>query len=124
MDSATHQAAMDRAHDESAFATGRQRVTEKPATPRREIIVGSGPHLTTEIQSLLRLRLRAAAVVLLIGFAAFLVRHVVGVLTTEPLDPLLLGAHVLVVLVLASCSVALHRRLSAPLPKLRIAELL
>ena len=38
---------------------------------------------------------------LLIGFGVFLVRHVVGVITGEPLSPVLLGVHVLVVLVLS-----------------------
>src|SRR5262245_57236424 len=68
--------------------------------PKRQIATGSGPHLTTETQNLLRVRLPAAALILLIGFSAFLVRHVVGVLTGEPLYPVLLGAHIATVLVL------------------------
>src|SRR5262245_17747650 len=76
----------------------------KVCCPKPEIIAGSGPHLTKETQALLRLRLRAAAFILLIGFGVFLIRHVVGVLTGEPLSPLLLGFHVLVVLVLGFCA--------------------
>ena len=75
----------------------------KVCCPNRELVDGSGPHLTKETQALLRTRLRAAAFVLLIGFGVFLVRHVVGVLTGEPLSPVLLGFHVLVVLVLSFC---------------------
>src|SRR5437016_3470211 len=76
--------------------------------PKREIVVAnSGPHLTNETQVLLRLRLRAAAFILLIGFGVFLVRHVVGLFMDEPLDPLLLSLHVLVVLVLGFSSLPL-----------------
>src|SRR5262249_5692184 len=45
------------------------------------------------------------------------------VLTDEPLDPLLLGTHILVVLVLGFCSLPLCRNCSVPLKKLRAAEL-
>src|SRR5262245_19861559 len=92
--------------------------------PQREFVAGSGPHLTDETQALLRLRLRAAAFILLVGFGAVLVRHVVGVLTGEPLDPLLLGAHILVVLVLGFLSLPLCRQCPVSLRKLRVAELI
>jgi hypothetical protein len=95
----------------------------KVCCPKREIIDGSGPHLTKETQGLLRLRLRAAAFILLVGFGVFLVRHVVGVLTGEPLDPLLLGAHVLVVLVLGFSAMPLCQQCSVSMRKLRVAEL-
>src|SRR5258707_4444311 len=62
-----------------------------------EFVAGSGPHLTKETQPLLRLRLRAAALILLIGFAAFLVRHAIGIVTGEPLNRFLFGVHTLVV---------------------------
>jgi len=90
---------------------------------RREIIAGSRPHLTKETQPLLRLRLRAAALVLLIGFAVFLVWHVVGILTGESLDRLLLGFHALVVLVLSFSLMLLWRNHLLSMPKLRLAEL-
>jgi len=96
----------------------------KVCCPQREFIQGSGPHLTTETQSLLRLRLRAAAFILLIGFSVFLVRHVVGVITGEPLDLLLLGTHILVVLVLGFSTLPLCRQCPVSLRKLRAAELL
>jgi eukaryotic-like serine/threonine-protein kinase len=91
---------------------------------RREFVSGSGPHLTTETHGLLRLRLRAAALVLLVGFGVFLVRHVVGVLTGEPLSAVLLGFHVLVVLVLAAGTVCLCGRCAVSIEKLRTWELL
>ncbi len=102
-----------------ANASARARV----CCPKREMVDGSGPHLTTETQVLLRLRLRAAAFILLVGFGVFLVRHVVGVLTGEPLDPLLLGFHVLVVLVLGFNLMTLCRQGAVSMRKLRVAEL-
>jgi hypothetical protein len=102
-----------------ANAGGRAKV----CCPQREIVDGSGPHLTKDTQVLLRLRLRAAAFILLVGFGVFLVRHVVGVLMGEPLYPLLLGFHVLVVLVLGFSSMPLCRQCAVSLRKLRVAEL-
>ncbi len=95
----------------------------KVCCSKRDVVAGSGPHLTKETQVLLRSRLRAAAVVLLIGFGVFLVRHVVGVMTGEALSPLLLGAHVLVVLVLGFNTAPLSWRRDVSIKKLRISEL-
>jgi len=95
----------------------------KVCRPKREVIAGSGPHLTKETQSVLRFRLRAAALILLIGFGLFLIRHVVGVVTGEPLSRALLGFHVLVVLVLGASAVPLWRESAVSLKKLRISEL-
>jgi eukaryotic-like serine/threonine-protein kinase len=94
----------------------------KVSRPRREIVAGSGPHFTNETGALLRSRLRAAASMLLLGFGVFLVRHVVGVLSGEPLDPALLGLHVLVVLVLGFSALPLWRHCALSLRKLRLAE--
>jgi serine/threonine-protein kinase len=87
------------------------------------IVAGSGPHLTKETQPLLRWRLRSAALMLLVGFGVFLVRHVAGVFAGEPLDPLLLGLHVLVVLVLTVSLVWLRGHSPVGMRKLRSAEL-
>src|SRR6516165_2931145 len=81
----------------------------KVCRPLQAIVSGSGPHLTAETQMLLLSRLRAAALILLVGFAVFLVRHVVGVILGEPLHPVLLGCHALVVLVLGYCALPLCR---------------
>src|SRR5262245_15152315 len=91
---------------------------------KRAIVAGSGPHLTGETQGLLLSRLRTAALILLIGFGVFLVRHVVGVLTGEPLYPSLLAAHVAVVLVLGFSVLPLCRSCQVTLAKLRAAELI
>jgi len=95
----------------------------KVCCPRRELVAGSGPHLTNQTQSLLRFRLRAAALMLLIGFGVFLIRHVAGGLTGEPLSPMLLGFHVLVLLVLSSSALPLWRRSDLSVNTLRVAEL-
>jgi eukaryotic-like serine/threonine-protein kinase len=95
----------------------------KVCCPKREIVAGSGPRLTNETQALLQVRLRAATILLLIGFGIFLVRHVVGELWGEPLFPVLLGFHVLVVLVLSLSAGLLWRRRDMSLEKLRISEL-
>jgi serine/threonine-protein kinase len=95
----------------------------KVCCPKRDMVAGSGPHLTQETQALLRLRLRAAALILLVGFGVFLIRHVVGVLTGEALVPALLGFHVLIVFVLGLCAAPLWRHCAASITKLRIAEL-
>jgi eukaryotic-like serine/threonine-protein kinase len=99
-------------------------VAEGPkfCNPKREA-AGRAPHLTKETESLLRLRLRYAALMLLIGFSAFLARHVAGVLAGEPVYASLLGVHVLVVVVLAFITALLWRYSDVSIRTLRIAEL-
>jgi eukaryotic-like serine/threonine-protein kinase len=123
MDSGLRQASVVSLDGETILVPANAGEPEKVCRPRRGVIGSSGPRLTQETQSLLRLRLRAAALILLIGFSVFLVRHVVGVLMGEPLDPVLLGAHILVVLVLGFCSLPLCQQCPVSLRKLRIAEL-
>jgi serine/threonine-protein kinase len=96
----------------------------KVCCPKRVLAEGSGPHLTQETEGLLRFRLRAAAFILLIGFAVFLIRHTVGVLGGEPLDKFLLAAHIVVVLVLAFSCMPLCRQCPVSMRKLRISELI
>jgi serine/threonine-protein kinase len=91
--------------------------------PKREAVAGSGPHLTKDTQAVLRWRLRAAALILLVGFGLFLIRHIVGVATGEPLSLLLLGSHVLVVFVLGACAVPLCQEYAISVKNLRIWEL-
>jgi eukaryotic-like serine/threonine-protein kinase len=95
----------------------------KVCCPNREIANATGPHLTQETQALLRTRLRAAAFILLLGFGLFLVRHIGGALMGEPLSPVLLTFHILIVLVLSVCAAPLCRSCSVSLGKLRVAEL-
>jgi hypothetical protein len=95
----------------------------KEFSPKREIVAGSGPRLTKETQVLLQVRLRAATLMLLIGFSIFLVRHVIGDLWGEPVFPVLLGFHVLVVLVLSLSAARLWRLRDMSIRQLRISEL-
>src|SRR6516165_4141904 len=100
-------------------------ILQSAADPgKREVVAGGGPHLTLETQALLRSRLRAAALILLIGFGAFLIRHVVGALAGVPFSPVLLGFHVLVVMVLGLSAAPLCRQRTVSITKLRIAELI
>jgi hypothetical protein len=91
---------------------------------KREVVAGSAPRLTTETQALLRSRLRAAALILLIGFGVFLIRPVIGALAGEPFFSRVFGFHVLVVLVLGFGAAPLCRRHPVSTPTLRIAELI
>jgi hypothetical protein len=76
----------------------------------RKLFACTQSRLTTETQTLLRFRLRAAMLILLTGFGIFLARHVIGVLTGEPVFRVLMGFHVLVVLVLCLSEAWLWRR--------------
>jgi serine/threonine-protein kinase len=118
-----HKAALSPFDQQTVLAPEGAAAQAKVCRPRPEIVAGSGPHLSHETQVLLRSRLRAAAFTLLLGFGVFLVRHIVGVLSGEPLDPALLGLHVLVVLVLGFSALPLCRHCALSLRKLRFAEL-
>jgi serine/threonine-protein kinase len=95
----------------------------KICRPRQPTDDSRGLHLTHETQVLLRQRLRAAALILLVGFSVFLVRHILGLFWGEPLSPLLLGTHVLVVAVLGWCSLPLCRECEVSMRRLRLTEL-
>src|SRR5262245_11574589 len=95
----------------------------KVCCPKREIASGA-PHLSGETNALLRYRLRAADFILLVGFSVFLVRHITGLVAGEPLDRLLLGAHVFVVLVLSFGLMPLCRTCPVSTVKLRASELI
>jgi serine/threonine-protein kinase len=123
MDSGLQQAPLSPLDEETNLAPADGGARAKVCRPMPAIVTGSGPHLTEETQQLLRSRLRAAAFILLVGFGVFLVRHIVGVISGEPLHPVLLGCHVLVVLVLGFCALPLCRKCPVSLPKLRVAEL-
>jgi serine/threonine-protein kinase len=123
MDSRFQHAASRRLGEETVLAPADGGPRAKVCRPRPALAAGSGPHLTEVTQVLLRSRLRAAALILLVGFAVFLVRHVVGVTLGEPLHPVLLGCHALVVLVLGYCALPLCRKCPVSLRKLRAAEL-
>ncbi len=86
------------------------------------LIEGSGPQLSGETTDLLRIRLRAAALVLVFGFTAFFVYRLF-VKAAYGADPALLTYTRLgVVAILGACSARLWRRCSIPLKHLRIYE--
>jgi eukaryotic-like serine/threonine-protein kinase len=100
-------------------------VLQSTADPgKRKVVAGSAPRLTKETQALLRSRLRAAALILLIGFGVFLIRPVIGALAGEPFSAVFFGFHVLVVLVLGFGAALLRRRHTVSISKVRIAELI
>ena len=82
-------------------------------TPRVAVVAGSGPHLSAETRSLLQVRLRAAAVILLTGFVLFFLRSL-SVLILERdsfrIDSSLMAFHAAICLALGT-AVA---RLSGP----------
>jgi eukaryotic-like serine/threonine-protein kinase len=94
------------------------------APGKRKVVAGSAPRLTKETQALLRSRLRAAALILLIGFGVFLIRPFIGTLAGEPFSAVFIGFHVLVVLVLGFGVAPLCWRYTVSNSKLRIAELI
>jgi len=67
---------------------------------KSDIADNSWQRFTKPTQPGWRMPRRIATFMLLIGFSMFLGRHVLGILAGEPFDPLLLGYHALVVLVL------------------------
>ena len=94
---------------------------------RRQValVEGSAPHLSQETRDVLRNRLRIAAVLLFLGFFAFLLRWPFywdewG----RPEHRWLLYGHVGVTVLLGLIAVKLCRRCMVSLPKLRLAELL
>jgi hypothetical protein len=75
---------------------------------QRELVDGSGLHSRKETRALVRLRLRAAALILLTSFGMLLARQVASAFLNEPYNPLLLGIHALAVLVLGLSMLPLY----------------
>jgi serine/threonine-protein kinase len=69
------------------------------------------------------LRLRASALILLIGFCVFLLRHIVGALTDDLFEPWLLAFHLVVVLVEGVMAVGLSWQRIVSTRRLRVAEI-
>jgi serine/threonine-protein kinase len=86
------------------------------------LIEGSGPQLSGETTGLLRVRLRAAALVLVFGFTAFFVYRLFVKASHGPDTPPLMYARLSVVAILGACSARLCRRCSIPLKHLRVYE--
>ena len=92
--------------------------------PQVELVKGTAPHLTTETGRLLRVRLRMAAVVLFVGFAAFLVRNAFALDFSVWREAFGFGSQIVVTVVLGILAMLLCHRCSIPLGWLRLSELL
>jgi serine/threonine-protein kinase len=91
------------------------------ASPRVEVVAGSGIHLSEETRLLLRIRLRAVALAMSCAFGAFLVRGLW--LAGNYLDPVILVFHTAVVASFIASYVLLSRRRQVALRQLRTLEL-
>ena len=89
------------------------------AGPRMGVIEGSGPQLATETETLLRSRLRAAAMMLFLAFLLFFVR---GLFLPER-DQVMAAFHAVVITWLALSIMWLASRKQIPLKTLRVLEL-
>ncbi len=90
-------------------------------SPRVEVVVGSGVHLSEETESLLRIRLRAVALTMTCAFGAFLVRDLC--LGGHFNDPFLRSFHIVVVAAFLASFVALSNPRPIALQRLRALEL-
>jgi len=90
---------------------------------RVALVEGTAPHLTGEIQGLLRRRLRLAVGVFAAGFAIFLVSHALQADYRSPVQVFLLGFHAVVALVLGALAGLLWHRCVISLAWLRVVEL-
>jgi serine/threonine-protein kinase len=91
--------------------------------PRVALVEGTTPALTGETQALLRFRLRMAAIVLFLGFAAFLVRHFFAADFSQPFSFFFFGFHAAVTVVLGALGFLMCHRCAVPLFWLRMTEL-
>ena len=98
-------------------------VSQAPVGRRGAALVhGAGVELTGETQNLLRSRLRTAAILLFVGFAAFLVRHYFRTDFSQPIEAFLFGFHAAATIVLGIVAATLCRRCPLPLWWLRVSE--
>ncbi len=87
------------------------------------LVQGSDPGLTGETLSLLRRRLRLAALLLALGFAVFLPLHYLQADFAQPGARFLFGFHVLVTAVMGVVGTRLCQRCQVPMAHLRAVEL-
>ena len=91
---------------------------------RVAIVEGSTPHLSAETRDLLRNRLRMAAIMLFVGFFAFLIRYAFYWSESGAVEHMpMFYTHAIVTVVLGAFAVRLCRHCSYSLAKLRVAEL-
>jgi tRNA A-37 threonylcarbamoyl transferase component Bud32 len=99
-------------------------IESSTARPAMALVEGSGLELTRETQLLLGRRLRLAAVLMFVGFAVFLVRHLFLTGSALPREGFYLVAHAAVTIVLGLFAWRLCHRCVLPLRWLRVIELL
>jgi len=97
---------------------------EQPSRRCFALVEGPTPQLTSETQQLLRTRLRMAAGVLFVGFAAFFAQNIFHVDYNSPVDLGGIVLHGLVTVALGVLAIELWIWRSAELCHLRVAELL
>ncbi|NQU22874.1 MAG: serine/threonine protein kinase, partial [Candidatus Nealsonbacteria bacterium] len=99
--------------------------SDRVAQGQVELIEGSGPEMTRETESLLRGRLRLAALVMFFGFLVFLPQHVFqGSSFARSGGVFLFFSHLSVTIVLGMVGILLCRRCGISLARLRWAELI
>jgi len=108
--------------DSASSSRGSLHASKRQA--RVELIAGTAPHLTSQTERLLRVRLRMAVLVLFFGFAAFLVRNAFELDFSVAREAVGYGLQVAVTVVLGLLSVLLCRRCAISVGWLRLSELL
>jgi serine/threonine-protein kinase len=111
-------------NDESTAYQSRPANLQRPkARCHFALVAGTGPHLTQEVASLLRRRLRIAALIMCFGFSVFLTRTLLEHPADMLFQPLDLGILALVVAVLAGGATVLWSHVPLSYRWLRFLEL-
>jgi serine/threonine-protein kinase len=109
----------------TSVAAGASAVADSdcPQCARVALVEGSTPHLTVEVQTLLRQRLRLAALIFAAGFVVFLITHALVVNYGDGLQVFLFAFHILVAVALTCLAIVLWRHRTISLLGLRAVEL-
>ena len=98
--------------------------SQSPSPAPVALVEGSGPHLSTEMQQVLRSRLRIAALLLFSGFFSFLIYRSFAPVDTKIDNGLLFWAHIGVATLLGFCALTLCQKCKYTMGKLRFKELI
>lgn len=101
--------------------------TSAPAPPKVQLVLDDSPRLSSELSALLHARLRAASLVLCLGFAAFLGWRLVEIMVpawaVDTYSWRLIPAHIAVIAMLAFAAGSVCRQCPANAHHLRLLEL-